>query len=169
MTPWFLSMTWPTKFYHVTQIALQKWSCTQSLVTFLWEKLLYLYEESLDQSLVVTSPWSQFYKDLTRKTNFFEGCSWFKFINLKLALLMALELYTDVANELKLKVKKFWGLIPVCGSYWGKTDTKKSWIWLGLLLVLMFLLLTILVDVNVIFPISHFFQRIFSFEIIENW
>ena len=39
---------------------------------------------------------------------------------------MALELYTDVANELKLKVKKFWGLIPVCRSYWGKTDTKKS-------------------------------------------
>ena len=37
---------------------------------------------------------------------------------------MALELYTDVANELKLKVKKFWGLIPVCGSYWGKLKRK---------------------------------------------
>ena len=32
---------------------------------------------------------NQFYKDLTRKTAFFEGWSWFKFINLGLALDMA--------------------------------------------------------------------------------
>ena len=49
---------------------------------------------------------------MTRKTYFFEGCSWFKFNNLGLALGMALKFYTSVAKGLKLKVRKFWGLIP---------------------------------------------------------
>ena len=49
-------------------------------------------------------------KGLTRKNSFFEGCSWFKFNNS--ALGMVLKLYTSVEKELKLKVKKFWGLIP---------------------------------------------------------
>ena len=48
---------------------------------------------------------------MTRKTYFFEGWPWFKFNNLRLALGMALKFYTSVAKELKLKVKKFWGLI----------------------------------------------------------
>ena len=58
-------------------------SCDQSLVTLalLWKKL--------------SQP--QFYKDLTRKTAFFEGWSWFKFNNL---------------GRLKLKVRKFLGLFP---------------------------------------------------------
>ena len=39
------------------------------------------------------------------------GCSWFKFNNLGLALGVALKYYTSVEKGLKLKVKKFWGLI----------------------------------------------------------
>ena len=53
----------------------------------------------------------QFYKDLTRKTVFFEGWSWFKFNNLGLALSISLKFYSSVAKELKLKVRKFWELI----------------------------------------------------------
>ena len=49
---------------------------------------------------------------MTRKTNFFEGCSWFKFNNLGLALGTALKVYTSVAKGLKLKVRKFWWIIP---------------------------------------------------------
>ena len=73
-------------------------SCDQSLVTlaFIWEKL--------------SQP--QFYKDLTRKTAFFEGWSWFKFNNLELVLGTSLKFYTSMAKRLKLKVRKFWGLIP---------------------------------------------------------
>ena len=73
------------------------WSCDESLVTltFLGEKL--------------SQP--QFYEDLTRKTTFFETWSWFKFNNLGLTLAMALTVHTSVRKELKLKVRKFWGLI----------------------------------------------------------
>ena len=39
------------------------------------------------------------------------GCSWFKFNNLGLALGVALKYYTSVEKGLKLKVKKFLGLI----------------------------------------------------------
>ena len=73
-------------------------SCDQSLVTvaFLWEKL--------------SQP--QFYKDLTRKTAFSEGWSWFKFYNSGLALGINLKFHISVAKGLKLKVRKFWWLIP---------------------------------------------------------
>ena len=91
-------MTSPTKCYHVIQIILLICSCDQSLVTaaFLWEKL--------------SQP--QFYKDLTRKTTFFEGWSWFKFNNLGLALSTGLKFYISVVKVLKLKVRKVLGLIP---------------------------------------------------------
>ena len=71
--------------------------CDQSLVTaaFLRKKL--------------SQP--QFYKDLSRKTVFFEGWSWFKFNNLGLALATYLKFYTSKAKALKLKVRKFWWLI----------------------------------------------------------
>ena len=49
---------------------------------------------------------------MTRKTAFSEGCSWFKFNNLGLALGKDLKFYTSVAKELKLKVRKFWELMP---------------------------------------------------------
>ena len=52
----FLSITSSTKFYNVTQIILQMWSCDQSLVT-----------------LAFVQP--QFYRDLIRKNNIFEECS----------------------------------------------------------------------------------------------
>ena len=84
-----------TKFYHVIQILLR--SCDQSSVTvaFLREKL-----------------WQpQFYKNLTKKTAFREGWSWFKFNNLGLALGTDLKFYTSVLKGLKLKVKNFLGLI----------------------------------------------------------
>ena len=73
-------------------------SCDQSLVTvaFLWEKLSQ----------------TQFYKDLTRKTAFFEEWFWFNFNNLGLALGTDLQFYTSQAKVLKLKVRKFWMLIP---------------------------------------------------------
>ena len=48
---------------------------------------------------------------MTRKTTFFERWSWFKFNNLGLALGTNLKFYTSVAKRLKLKVRKFWGLI----------------------------------------------------------
>ena len=46
-----------------------------------------------------------------QKKQFFEWCSWFKFNNLGLALGMTLKFYTSVTKGLKLKVRKFWGLI----------------------------------------------------------
>ena len=55
----------------------------------------------------------RFYKDFTRKTNFFEGWSWLKFNNLGLGLSMALKFYTSVAKVLKVKVKKLLRLIPM--------------------------------------------------------
>ena len=45
------------------------------------------------------------------KNQFFEGCSWFKFNNLGLALDMALKFYTSLVKGLKLKFRKFWGLL----------------------------------------------------------
>ena len=55
----------------------------------------------------------QFYKDFTRKTASFEGWSRVKFNNLGLALGTNLKCYTSVTKELKLKARKFWGLIPM--------------------------------------------------------
>ena len=49
----------------------------------------------------------------TRKTAVFEGWSWFKFHNLGLALVTNLKFYTSPPKGLKLKVRKFWGLISV--------------------------------------------------------
>ena len=48
-----------------------------------------------------------------QKKRFFEGCFWFKFNNLGLALGMALKFNTNVAERLKLKVRKFWEVIPI--------------------------------------------------------
>ena len=55
---------------------------------------------------------------LTRKTNFFEG--WFKFINLGPTLDMVLKFYTSMAKELKLKVRRFWGLITTLVEVTGR-------------------------------------------------
>ena len=90
-------MTSPTRFCHMTQIILWMWSFDQSLVT------LEFVQEKLSQP--------QFYKNLTRKTSFFEGWSWFKLNNLGLALGANLKFYISLSKELKLKFRKFWGLI----------------------------------------------------------
>ena len=50
-------------------------------------------------------------KGFDQKNHFFESWPWFKFNNLGLALGMTLKFYTNVTKGLKLKVKKFWGLI----------------------------------------------------------
>ena len=93
----FFSMTSPTEFYHVIQIIMYMWFCDPILVTlaFLREKLSH----------------TQFYNDLTKKTAFFEGWSWFKLNNQGLAVGADLKFYTSVAKKLKLKVRKFQGLI----------------------------------------------------------
>ena len=49
---------------------------------------------------------------MARKTAFFEGWSWFKFNNLGLAQGTNLKFYTSVEKGVKLKARKFWGLIP---------------------------------------------------------
>ena len=46
-----------------------------------------------------------------QKNLFFEGYPWFSFKDLALTLVMVLNSYTKVAKGLKLKVRKFWGLI----------------------------------------------------------
>ena len=50
--------------------------------------------------------------DLTRKTVLFEGCSWFKLNSFVLALGTNLKFYTSVEKGLKIKVRKFLGLVP---------------------------------------------------------
>ena len=49
---------------------------------------------------------------MIRKTPFSEGWSLFKFNNLGLALGTNLKFYISLSKGLKLKVRKFWGLIP---------------------------------------------------------
>ena len=73
---------------------------------------------SCDQSLVnssVSVREVKFNKDLTRKTT-----SWLKFNNLGLALGTNLKFYTSVAKGFKLKVRKFWGLIPTFAEVTGE-------------------------------------------------
>ena len=48
-----------------------------------------------------------------QKKQFFEGCFWFKFNNLGLVLGMALKFNTKLAERLKLKVRRFWEVIPL--------------------------------------------------------
>ena len=85
-------------------------SCDQSLVTvaFIWEKL--------------SQP--QFYEDLTTKTAFFEGWSWFKFNHLGLALGTSLKFYSSVKKGSKLKIRKFLGLIPTFVEVTWKTGRR---------------------------------------------
>lgn len=51
------------------------------------------------------------YKDLTRKTWFFDDWSWLNHNNLGLALSMALKICRNLENSLKVKVRKFQGHI----------------------------------------------------------
>ena len=49
---------------------------------------------------------------MTKKTTFFEAWSWFKFNNLGLGLGTNLKFDTTLSKGLKLKARKFLGLIP---------------------------------------------------------
>ena len=51
-------------------------------------------------------------KGLDQKNRFFAGWSWFKFNSLGLALGTNFTFYISLSKGLKLKVRKFWGLIP---------------------------------------------------------
>ena len=61
-----------------------------------------------------------------QKNCFFEGWSWLKFNNLELALGTNLKFYTSVAKGLKLKVRKFLGLIPMFVEVTGEKLAKKA-------------------------------------------
>ena len=84
-------MTSPAKLFYVTQIILQKWSCNQKFGN-----------SSISMREVIIT--SILYK-FDQKKHIFEGWSWFKFINLRLALIRSLKFYTSVAKGLKLKVR----------------------------------------------------------------
>ena len=92
-----------------------RWHHQQNFIT--WFKLycrcgnvLKFGNSSISMREVISQP--QFYKDLTRKTAFFEGWPWCKFNNLGLALGTNLKCYISVAKGVKLKVRIFWRLIP---------------------------------------------------------
>lgn len=58
--------------------------------------------------------------DLVRKTDFFEGWSWFKFTNLRLVPGIALKFYNSVAKGLILKSGEFVELISMIGEVTGE-------------------------------------------------
>ena len=66
------------------------------------------------REVILTSTFSGF------DQNFFEGCIWFKFNNLGLALGMTLKFYTSLKKGFKLKVRKFSALIPTFVEVKGK-------------------------------------------------
>ena len=57
---------------------------------------------------------------MTKKNDFFNEWSQFKFNNLGLALGMVLKFYSNVVIELKLKARKFLGLTPTSGVVTGE-------------------------------------------------
>ena len=63
---------------------------------------------------------------MTRKTAFFEGWSWFKFNNLGLALDTNLKFYTSVVKGLKLKFRKFGGLVSTLVEVTGENLVERG-------------------------------------------
>ena len=57
---------------------------------------------------------------MTRETAFFKGWSWFKVNNSGLALVPKLKFHSSVAKELKLEVRKFWGVISTAVELTGE-------------------------------------------------
>ena len=57
---------------------------------------------------------------MPEKLFFFARCSWFELKNLGPVLGMALKLYMGAGKELKLKVRKFSGLLPIFGEITGE-------------------------------------------------
>ena len=93
-----------------------------------------LYDQSLVALAFLWEELSQqpFYKNLTKKAQFFEGCAWFEFNNLGLTLVWPWNVTpvmecTSVAKGLKLKVKKFfWANSYVCWSYREKAGRRRG-------------------------------------------
>ena len=110
MTSQFQLMASQTQFHYFIQIILQMQSCDYSLVD------LAFTEGKFSQP--------KFYKDLTRKNNFLEEWSWFKFNNLGLAIVTILKFYTIVSKGLKLKDRKFLGLLLVFAKDTGEKMVK---------------------------------------------
>ena len=72
------------------------------------------------------------------KPFFFKGWSWFKFNNLGLALATNLKLYSSLSKGLKLKVRKFLGLIPTFVEVTGEKLVGEAFLapppsWIGLI------------------------------------
>ena len=82
------------------------------VISKILSRYLVMWPKFANSSNSLRESYTQFYKNLTRKTTFFEGWPWFKFNNLGLAIGMTLKFYTSVTKELKLKVTKFYGLTP---------------------------------------------------------
>ena len=80
----------------------------------------------------------EFQKDLTGKPTFFEGYTSLKLNNSGLALGMVLKFYSSVTKALKLKVRKFWGLILTFVEVSGEKQPRGSFCfppppsWIGL-------------------------------------
>ena len=73
------------------------WSCDQSFVTL----------AIIMREVIIISILERF----DQKKHFFPRIVWLMVNDLGLTLGMGLKFYTDVAEVLKLKVRKFWGLI----------------------------------------------------------
>ena len=102
------SITSLIKFYHVTEIFLQMHLCDQSLVT-----LTFLGEISR----------LEFYKDVTRKRDFFAGLSQSNFSYL--GLLHGLETLQQCCKRVKIKNQKFLRTI----SYFQRGYRRKTGMW----------------------------------------
>ena len=90
----------------------------------MWHKLhwrlVYFVNSSISKRDVITT-WVLY--RFHQKNHFFKGWSWFKFNNLGLALVMALNFYIKLEKWFKLKVRKFLGANSyVFGSYRKKNN-----------------------------------------------
>ena len=94
---------------------------------------------------------------MTRKTSFFDGWSWFKFNNLGLALGTNLKFYASVTKGLKLKVRKFWGLIPTFVEVTGEKLVGKGLFAPPILnrVKIFFITSTQIVTLSLICPVSY--------------
>ena len=83
-------------------------------VKVFWNKGYYVIYSVYDVTNKILSNDSNYIVDVVTWPKF-EGWSWFKFNNLGLGLGTNLKFYTSLSKGLKLKVRKFWGLVVVWG------------------------------------------------------
>ena len=94
------------------------WHHQQSFFTLLKLKCRYGHVRKFENQSILTREVivTLFYKDVGRKTDCFEGWSWFKFDNMWLVLSMTLKFYSSVA---KIKVKNKGQKVSRTNSYRG--------------------------------------------------